>query len=80
MRSSIINIRQEEMSTIATKNIKTNDNLINSKLAIETLMRLYRSYEESDCMRKVIVGLLLKVKGFNNYKAIVKDIHPDYLS
>lgn len=49
-------------------------------MAIENLSKIYRSLEEGDRIRFAIVGLLLKVKGFNNYKMIAKDLHPDFVS
>lgn len=80
MRSSVINIKYEHTSAIATKIDPQADSIYNSKLAIETLSKIYRGLEEHDQTRAIICGLLLKIRGFNNYKLIVKDVSPLYVS
>jgi hypothetical protein len=76
----MVNVRQEVISSVATKIDQNSDLIYNSKVAVDTLSKIYRSLEENDKMRLVIVGLLLKIRGFNNYKMIVKDVHPDFIS
>jgi hypothetical protein len=80
MRSAMINIRHDVTSSIATKTHHIEDNMYNSKVAIEHLSKIFKSLEAEDPVRLVITGLLLKVEGFNNYKMIVKDLHPGYIS
>lgn len=80
MRANMVCIRQSTISSIATKADQFEDIVYNSKIAIENLSKIYRSLEEGDKIRFAIVGLLLKVKGFNNYKMIAKDLHPDFVS
>ena len=80
MRSAMINIRHDVSSSIATKTHHIEDNMYNSKVAIEQLSKIFKSLEAEDPVRFVITGLLLKVKGFNNYKMIVRDLHPSYIS
>jgi hypothetical protein len=80
MRSSVVSIRRDVTPTIATKTNQNSDSLYNIKLAIETLTRMYRGLEETDPTREIICGLLLKIKGFNNYKLIVRDLSPLYVS
>ena len=80
MRSNMVNVRQEAISSVATKIDQNSDLIYNSKVAVDTLSKIYRNLEENDKMRLVIVGLLLKIRGFNNYKMIVKDLHPDFIS
>ena len=80
MRSSVINIKSDVVSNLATRMDQNSDSIYNSKLAIETLTKMYRVLEESDTTREIIVGLLLKIKGFNNYKLIVKDLNPSFIS
>lgn len=80
MRSNIVNVRQDAIVTVPTKIDHNADLIYNSKLAIDTLSKIYRSLDESDKIRLVVAGLLLKLRGFNNYKMIVKDIHPDFVS
>lgn len=80
MRSNIINVRQDAIVGVATKIDQNADLVYNSKVAIDTLSKIYKSLEESDKMRLVVAGLLLKLRGFNNYKMIVKDLHPDFVS
>jgi hypothetical protein len=80
MRSSVINIKHEHTSAIATKVDPQADSIYNSKLAIETLSKIYRGLDEADQTRAIICGLLLKIRGFNNYKMIAKDLTPLYIS
>lgn len=80
MRSNMVNVRQEVISSVATKADQFVDSIYNAKVAIDNLSKIYRNLEENDKIRLVITGLLLKVRGFNNYKMIVKDLHPDYVS
>jgi hypothetical protein len=76
----MVNVRQEVIASIATKVDQNGDLVYNSKVAVDNLSKIYRTLEENDKMRAVIVGLLLKIRGFNNYKMIVKDLHPDFVS
>jgi hypothetical protein len=80
MRSNIVNVRQDAIVGVATKIDQNADLVYNSKVAIDTLSKIYRSLDESDKIRLVVAGLLLKLRGFNNYKMIVKDLHPDFVS
>lgn len=80
MRSNIVNVRQDVIVSVATKIDQNADLVYNSKVAIDTLSKIYRSLEENDKIRLVVTGLLLKIRGFNNYKMIVKDLHPDFVS
>jgi hypothetical protein len=80
MRSNIVNVRQEIVSSVATKIDQSADLIFNTKVAIDTLSKIYRNLEEGDKIKFVIVGLLLKIRGFNNYKMIAKDLHPDFIS
>jgi hypothetical protein len=80
MRSNIVNVRQEIVSSVATKIDQSADLIFNTKVAIDTLSKIYRNLEEDDKIRFVSVGLLLKIRGFNNYKMIAKDLHPDFIS
>lgn len=43
-------------------------------------MKIFAGLNAADLRRKVIVGLLLKIRGFKNYHAIISHIHPDYIS
>ena len=52
------------------------DCIYNVKLAIETLSKIYKGLDEEDPARKIVCGLLLKVKGFNNFKMVAKDLSP----
>jgi hypothetical protein len=54
--------------------------MFNSKLAVENLTKIYKKLEEGDQSREIIAGLLLQIKGFNNYKMIVKDLNPRFVS
>lgn len=80
MRSAMINIRHDVSSSIATRTHHIEDNMYNCKVAIEQLSKIFKSLEAEDPVRFVITGLLLKVKGFNNYKMIARDLHPNYIS
>lgn len=80
MRSSEVTIKQEYSSNIATKVDSQSDSVYNVKLATETLTKIYRTLNEGDPTREIICGLLLKIKGFNNYKLIAKDLTPLYIS
>jgi hypothetical protein len=80
MRSNMVSIRQSTISSIATKADQFEEAIYNPKTAIEHLSKIYRTLEEGDKIRYAIVGLLLKIRGFNNYKMIAKDLHPDFIS
>lgn len=80
MRSSMVNIRNESTSNIASKVDPQADCIYNIKLAIETLSKIYRGLNEEDPTRSIVCALLLKIKGFNNFKMIAKDLNPDYIS
>lgn len=51
MRSSVISMRHEQISTIATKADQFNETIFNSKLAVENLMKIYKKLEEGDQAR-----------------------------
>lgn len=80
MRSNVVSIKQECTSSIATKADSQNDSVFNLKLAVETLLKIYKTLVESDPTKEIICGLLLKIRGFNNYKLIAKDLNPLYIS
>jgi hypothetical protein len=50
------------------------------KLAIEILSKVFRSLDEADSIRSIVAGLLLRVKSFTNYKMIMKDVQPFFVS
>ena len=43
-------------------------------------MKILVGLPANDERKKMIAGLLLKIKGFKNYNAIVSHLHPDYIT
>lgn len=80
MKASLVSIRQEHMSIIATRVDQVTHHIYNPKLANQTLTALMNELQPNDMTRGVIAGLLLKVKGFSNYNLVAKDLHPQYIS
>lgn len=80
MRTNSVTMRHSTIASIATKSDQIDNPIYNSKLAIDWLSKIYRSLEEGDNTKNIITGLFLKVKGFNNYKMVVRDLDPRYIS
>jgi len=80
MRSSVISIKSEPASNIATKTSQNPHAIYNVKMAVDTLTRIYKGLSEQDSSREILCGLLLKIPTFNNYKLVVKDVSPRYIS